>query len=100
MGLFDFLRGPAEVEVTAHILDPVSGYSTQVCRVGRDIDSETVRNLAVAGNIYVIVNRENGRAKNWTVLRKDAWDAVRKSFDGLDASARSYGDIDKWLREP
>ena len=59
-----------EKKVTAHILDPKSGYLKQEWVIGEHITENTVLKLSDGENIYVVVAYEKGEAKQ-LICKKD-----------------------------
>lgn len=58
--------------MVAHILDPISGYSSRELRVGRDIDADTVRRLGDDGAVYLVVAYDGG-VPTATLCTRAAW---------------------------
>ena len=72
-----------EKKVTAHILDPKSGYLKQEWVIGEHITENTVLKLSDGENIYVVVAYEKGEAKQ-LICKKDIWLQVKSQFDEID----------------
>ena len=66
--------------VTAHILDPNTGYSKQTWTVGQQISREAVEKLSENGNIFVLVAYEAGTPKQ-TICRSDIWNMLKTQFE-------------------
>ena len=58
--------------VVAHILDPISGYSSRDLQVGKDIDADIVRRLGDNGAVFVVVAYEGG-SPSATVCKREQW---------------------------
>lgn len=63
MSFFGLFGKNAPPSVTAHILDPKIGYSTETWTVGQDVQREAVEKLAESGNLFVVVVLRGRHAK-------------------------------------
>lgn len=99
MSLFGFFGKKSPSSVTAHILDPNSGYSKQTWTVGQHVPREAVEKLSEDGNIFVVVVYEAGTPKQ-IICRRDVWNQTKVQFESIDAtgqasSQRVMDEIDK-----
>lgn len=99
MGMDGMRESPlAEVEneekfVFAHILDPISGYTTQKWNIGEHIEEYEVKRLGEGKNVFVVVSYEAGREKR-VICNREIWYQVKTQFDGIDqARKESMSDI-------
>ena len=85
MGIFDiFTRTKlTQRKVTAHLLDPKAGHTTQEWIVGRDVDAETVTRFAQDDNLYIAIAYKSGEPV-LTVCSKAIWESARMEFDAID----------------
>jgi hypothetical protein len=67
-----------EEMVRVHMINPVSGYSTEHWIVGKDVDVETVNKFRDLrkGDLYAMTSFENGQPKI-SVLKKDFWEEAK-----------------------
>lgn len=72
-----------ENKVTAHILDPKSGYLKQEWVVGEHITEDTVLKLSDGENVYVVVAYEKGEAEH-LICKKEIWLQVKSQYDEID----------------
>jgi hypothetical protein len=87
MGIFDLFGKKPPGTVTAHVLDPNSGYSKQQWTVGKHISAEALNRLADGSNIYVVVVYEAGQPKQ-VACKKEIWDQTRAQFEGIEAAGK------------
>jgi hypothetical protein len=99
MGLFSKLLKKTPENVTAHILDPNSGYQTESWTVGSDVSDDTVSRLADGTNIYVVHVYEAGEMKQ-IICKREIWLSTKAQMDAIDnagqaAMARTKEKLDK-----
>lgn len=99
MGIFSNILKKTPVNVTAHILDPKSGYQTQIWTVGTDISNDTVSRLADGTNIYVVRSYKAGEIEQ-VVCKKGIWLFTKTQMDAIDdesqiAMARTKEKLDE-----
>ncbi|MGB4115378.1 MAG: hypothetical protein WBK51_02390 [Polaromonas sp.] len=85
MGVFDIFRSsiPSQRQVTAHLLDPKTGHTTQEWIVGKDVDAETIAQFAEDGNLYIAIAYRSGEP-TLTVVNRAKWISARMEFDAID----------------
>jgi hypothetical protein len=89
MSIFGLFRTKSSASVTAHILDPNSGYTRHTWIVGSQIQQEAVDRLAENGNVFVVVHYERGEPKSM-VCKREIWDEVRKQFELIEGQSRLF----------
>ena len=72
-----------ERKVTAHILDPKTGYLKQEWVVGEHVSEDTVLRLSDGENIYVVVAYEKGKAEH-AICKKEIWLHVKSQFEDIE----------------
>lgn len=88
MSLFDrFKKAPKKL--TAHILEPDSGYTTQDWEVGIHISEEDASRLSDQNNLYVIISTENGERK-MGMLPKEVWELAKAEYDEIDQEGAAF----------
>lgn len=74
--------------VTAHILDPNTGYSTTTWTVGQQVTRETVEKLSEGGNIFVIIAYDAGIPKQ-LICRRDIWNQTKAQFESIEVTGQA-----------
>ncbi len=88
MSVFGLFGKKPHSSVTAHILDPNTGYSKQTWTVGQRVSREAVESLSEDGNIFVIVVYEAGAPKQM-ICRRDIWNQTKAQFESIDAAGQA-----------
>jgi len=83
MSLFGILGKKPPSSVTAHILDPKTGYSTQIWTVGQHVTREDVEELSEDGNVFVVVAYVQGQPKS-VICKRTIWLQVKAQHDAID----------------
>jgi hypothetical protein len=83
--------------ITAHLLDPNRGYSTQQWEVGKDVEESTASTFAKDGNLYIAVAYEKGEP-HLTVCDRDTWNQAKQAFDSTESRLEDSPSL-KMLRE-
>lgn len=88
MSIFGIFGKKTPSSVTAHILDPKTGYSKQTWTVGQHVQREAVEKFSERGNIFVIVVYEAGTPKQM-ICRRDVWNQTKAQFDSIDETGQA-----------
>lgn len=88
MSIFGIFEKKIPSSVSAHILDPNSGYSKQTWTVGQQVPREAVEKLGEDGNIFVVVVYEGGTPKQ-IICRRDVWNQTKAQFDSIDETGKA-----------
>jgi hypothetical protein len=88
MSIFGIFGRKIPSSVTAHILDPNTGYSKQTWTVGQHVPRETVEKLSEDGNIFVVVAYEAGTPKQM-ICRRDIWNQTKAQFESIEATGQA-----------
>ena len=95
MSIFGIFGKKTPSSITAHILDPVTGYSKQTWIIGKNVTREVVDKLAEDGNIFVVVVYESG-TPNQIICNRNLWNQTKAQFGAIEgagqASARQLMD--------
>ncbi len=87
MGIFSKLFGKEEPKtLTAHILDPDTGYTTEAWVVGRDVFPPENVDIKNTKEIYVVNGRKNGEVRS-TICSKKIWLAAKAAYAEIDEVA-------------
>jgi len=74
--------------VTAHILDPIAGYSKETWTVGHDVPQVAVEKLAEGDNLFVVVVYEAGEP-NRLVCKRDIWNQTKSQFEAIESEGQA-----------
>lgn len=88
MSIFGIFGKKTPSSVTAHILDPNTGYSKQTWTVGQHVPREAVEKFSESGNIFVVVVYETGTPKQM-ICRRDVWNQTKAQFDSIDETGQA-----------
>lgn len=99
MSIFRIFGKKSPSSVTAHILDPNTGYFKQTWAIGQHVAREAVEKLAEDGNIFIVVIYEAGTPKQM-LCRSDVWNQTKAHFESIEATGqasmrRMMDEIDK-----
>lgn len=87
MGVFGLFGKKVPSSVTAHILDPNSGYTQQTWVVGQQIQRDAVEKFSDNGNLFVVVAYKAG-VPSRMICRRDVWNQTKAQFDQIDAEGK------------
>lgn len=88
MSFFGLFRKKSPSSVTAHILDPNTGYSKETWAVGQHVPREAVEQLAESDSLFVVVVYEAGTPKRM-ICKRDIWNQTRSQFDAIEAEGQA-----------
>lgn len=88
MSIFGIFRKKSPSSITAHILDPVTGYSKQTWIIGQNVTREVVENLAEDGNIFVVIVYESGMP-NQIICKRNLWNQTKAQFEALEVAGQA-----------
>ncbi len=94
MGFFNKLLRKTPENVTAHIINPNSGYQTESWTVGTDVSEDTVSRLADGENIYVVHVYEAGEMKQ-IICKQEIWLSTKEQMDAIDKEGQAAMDRTK-----
>lgn len=84
MSIFSALFGkPGVKTVTAHILDPMNGYTTEQWLVGRDYFPPNGASVSAEKDVYVINHYKAGKAES-ILCNKRIWLQTKAQFSAVD----------------
>lgn len=88
MGILDIFtaKKPAPTMVTAYLLDPKAGHTTQEWIIGQDVEAETVARFAQNNRLYIAIAYKGGQPV-LTVCNKATWESAKAEFDSIDLRA-------------
>ena len=75
------------VNITAHILDPNTGYTQQTWTVGQHVQQEVVEKLSENGNLFVVVHYEAGIPKQ-IICKHEVWNQTKAQHDLIDSTGQ------------
>jgi len=94
MGFFNKLLRKTPENVTAHIINPNSGYQTEYWKVGTDISEDAVSRLAEGENIYVVHVYESGKMEQ-IICKQEIWLSTKAQMDAIDKEGQAAMDKTK-----
>lgn len=88
MSIFGLFGKKLPSAVTAHILDPNTGYSKETWTVGQHVPKDAVEQLAEGDNLFVVVVYEAGTSKR-IICKRDIWNRTKSQFEGIEAEGKA-----------
>ncbi len=88
MSFFGLFGKKSPSLVTAHILDPNTGYSKEIWAVGRQVAQATVDQLAEGDDLFVVVVYQGGTPKS-IVCKSDIWNQTKAQFESIETEGES-----------
>ena len=76
-----------DANITAHILDPNTGYTQQTWTVGQDVQQDVAEKFSENGNLFVVVLYEAGIPKR-IICRREAWNQTKAQHDQIDSAGQ------------
>lgn len=73
--------------ITAHILDPNTGYTQQTWTVGQDVQQDVAEKFSENGNLFVVVLYEAGTPKR-IICRREVWNKTKAQHDQIDSAGQ------------
>lgn len=98
MGFFSKLLRKRPVNMTAHILDPISGYLIQTWAVGSEDSDDTMLRLADGTNIYVVNAYVAGELKQ-IICKREVWLSTKAQMDAIDDASQAGKAITKEMMD-
>lgn len=88
MSFFGLFGKKSPSSVTAHILDPNSGYSKEMWAVGQHVPQEVVEQFAEGDNLFVVVVYEAGTPSRM-ICKREIWNQTKSQFEAIEAEGQA-----------
>lgn len=87
-GVFKVVKQGGQ-SVTAHILDPKTGYTQEMWMAGEHIKLEDIEQWSENGNIFVLDYYDKGIPQRMVVSRLN-WNMAKAHYDQVDAASQEF----------